>query len=90
MEMELRYQLSGGQSGAGELINISTGGLLFHCAETLPVGELLRADLTWPFPTQAGQPVELRVHGIIVRSDAQGTASSISKRHFRVPELPLP
>jgi len=79
MELELRYTLTSGQTGTGEVLNMSTGGLLFRCGNMLPVGELIRADLTWPFLLESGQPLELRVHGMILRSDLAGTAVSISK-----------
>jgi hypothetical protein len=61
---------------------MSTGGLLFRCGVILPVGELIRADLSWPFPLESGQTLELRVQGMILRSDPAGTAISISKYQF--------
>jgi hypothetical protein len=83
MELELRYTLTSGQTGTGEVQNMSTGGLLFRCGIMLPAGELIRADLTWPFLLESGQPLELIVHGMILRSDLAGTAISISKYQFR-------
>lgn len=83
MELGLRYKLASGQSGMGEVVNMSTGGLLFRGGIQLPVGELIEADLTWPFPLDSGQSLELRVHGMVVRSDLGGTAISISKHQFR-------
>jgi len=83
MELELRYTLTSGQTGTGEVLNMSTSGMLFRCGSMLPVGDLIRADLTWPFLLESGQPLELRVHGMIVRSDLAGTAISISKYQIR-------
>lgn len=79
MELELRYTLTSGQTGTGEVLNMSTGGLLFRGGIMLPAGELIRADLTWPILLESGQPLELRVHGMILRSDLAGTAITISK-----------
>jgi hypothetical protein len=79
MELELRYTLASGKTGTGEVLNMSTGGLLFYCGIMLPAGELITADLTWPFLLEGGQPLELRVHGMVLRSDRAGTAISISK-----------
>ncbi|HEV3199467.1 MAG TPA: PilZ domain-containing protein [Bryobacteraceae bacterium] len=79
MELELRYTLTSGQTGTGEVLNMSTGGMLFRCGTVLPIGELIRADLTWPFLLEGGESLELRVHGMVLRSDLAGTAISISK-----------
>lgn len=83
MEFSLRYKLSSGQTGTGEVVNMSSGGLLFRGKQRLPLGELIEADLTWPFPLESGQSLELRVYGLVVRSSASGTAISISKHEFR-------
>ena len=83
MELGLRYTLASGQTGTGEVINMSTGGLVFRGGIQLRAGELIQADLTWPFPLESGQSLELRVHGMVVRSDLMGTAVSISKYRFR-------
>lgn len=86
MELELRYTLTSGQTGTGEVLNMSTGGLLFRCGSMLPAGELIRADLTWPFLLESGQSLELRVHGMVLRSDLAGTAISISKYQIHAAE----
>ena len=83
MELELRYELTSGQTGTGEVLNISTGGMLFRGGIMLPIGELIRADLTWPFLQESGQPLELRVHGMVLRSDLASTAITISKYQIR-------
>lgn len=72
-----------GRSGRGELVNISSGGLLFRSDAVLPKGELIEAELAWPSPMVAAQPLRLCIHGIIMRSDAGGTAVSIAKYEFR-------
>ena len=83
IELELRYRLASGKSGTGESVNMSSGGLLFSCEDPLPPGELIEADLTWPFLIENGQALELRVHGMILRSSVAGIAVSISKYQFR-------
>jgi hypothetical protein len=83
MELELRYTLPSGALGSGEVLNMSTGGLFFRSGAVLPVGELIQADLTWPFLLDSGRALELQVHGMIIRSDPAGTAVSISKYQFR-------
>lgn len=81
--LELQYRLLGGEGGTGELINISSGGLLFRSTSLLPKGELIEVELAWPTPLDAAQPTRLCIHGIIVRSDAGGTALTIGKYEFR-------
>jgi len=44
---------------------------------------LIEAELAWPSPLDAPQPLRLSIHGFIVRSDAGGTAVTISKYEFR-------
>ena len=83
MELKLRYTLESGETGTGEVLNMSTSGMLFRCGVMLPIGELIQAGLTWPFPLESGQPLELQVRGMILRSDLAGTAVSISKYQFR-------
>jgi len=67
----------------GELVNINSGGLLFRCDAVLPTGELIEAELAWPSPLEAVGPLRLCIHGLIVRSDAGGTALAIAKYEFR-------
>jgi len=57
--------------------------LLFRCDSLLPKGELIEAELAWPSPLDAAQPLRLCIHGFIVRSDAGGTAVTIAKYEFR-------
>ena len=83
MELDLRYTLPSGQTGMGQLLNMSTGGMLFRCDNSLPLGELIDVALNWPFPLENGDALELYIHGIILRSTTSGTAISISKHTFR-------
>ena len=81
--LDLQYRLLSGRSGRGELVNISSGGLLFRCGAVLPPGELIEVELAWPSPLDAAQPLRLCIHGFIVRSDSSGTALTIGKYEFR-------
>lgn len=86
--MEVRYRLLSGRGGRGELANISSKGLLFRCHSALPKGELIEVELAWPASMETGEPVQLCVHGLIVRSDGAGTAVDIAKYEFRAPVRP--
>ena len=83
MSLELQYRLLSGRTGRGELVNISSGGLLFRLDSLLPRGELIEVDLAWPSPLDAAEPARLSVHGIVMRSDSGGTAMTIAKYEFR-------
>jgi hypothetical protein len=82
MELDLLIVVAHGQLVVGQLRNMSSGGILFRCGVILPVGQLVEAELTWPLLMENGAALLLRVHGLIVRSDSEGTAISISKYHF--------
>lgn len=88
VEFTLKYKLRSGVSGHGQAANMSSSGLLFRCGVELPVGELIEVILTWPLAAEGGQPLVLRVAGIVVRSDHRGTALSISKRGFHTTGRP--
>jgi hypothetical protein len=81
--LDLVYRLLAGQSGRGKLANISSGGLLFQCEASFPKGELIEVELDWPELFEDRPPLRLCVHGLIVRSDAAGTAVTINKYEFR-------
>jgi len=81
--LELRYKTDSGIAGSGVSVNISSGGLLFRCGATLKVGGLIEVELEWPLLLDKQRPLLLKVYGIIVRSDADGTAMAISKHEFR-------
>jgi hypothetical protein len=83
VRMKLTYRLQSGQSGIGELLNISTAGWLIRTSSLLPKGELVEVDLAWPAYNDRGHRMELAVHGFIMRSDSAGTAVAISKSEFR-------
>jgi hypothetical protein len=84
--MDLRYKLLSGQTGRGELANISSSGLLFRCNSVFPKRELIEIELAWP-SSKDGEPLHLCVHGLILRSDAAGTVVAIAKYEFRAPEV---
>ena len=78
----LRYHTGSGLKGEGETINISSKGILFRCGAQLPVGDLIEAELDWPFFVDDEHSRGLKVYGMIVRSDDHGTAMAISKYEF--------
>ena len=84
MNLRLTWRLRGGAEGAGETCNVSSGGLLFRCGRALPLGQLIEANLEWPFLYDQRHPLVLRVYGMTLRSSVEGTAMSISRHEYRM------
>ena len=87
VSLKLSYKLATGRMGTGEVADMSSGGLRFRGSETLPIGELVEADVSWPFLLNQTQPLVVRVRGMVIRNDAGGTAISISRYEFHTRKL---
>ena len=85
IQARVEYRLMPGRKavpgGAGRLVNISRGGLLFECAEAIPPGTRISLDVEWPADALR---VALHVTGWILRSQHARTAVKISRSSFRV------
>jgi len=69
--------------GSGRTANISRCGLLFSPSGHLPAGETIEAVVDWPADRSPGNPLQLRVWGQVVRSDASSTAIRIERYRFQ-------
>jgi hypothetical protein len=83
LTLKLRYTLRSGQEGAGELSNMGSSGLLFQCDHRFNKSELIQVSLEWPYMLDGSCPLQLCVHGRVLRSGDSGTALSILKYEFR-------
>ena len=83
LALPLQFRLGSGITGIGESINMSSGGLLFRSAATLPAGELIELELYWPVMLDEQRPLRLRLSGMILRGNPDGTAMAISKYEFQ-------
>jgi hypothetical protein len=85
LETGVEYKIvQGGQAvrkGTGRLVNISRGGLLFECAETIPPGSRIDLEVDWPAETHK---VALDVIGQSVRSQGTRTAVKVYRSSFRM------
>jgi hypothetical protein len=93
--LKLTYTWGSGQHGSGELINMGSSGLLFRCSHRFVKGELIRVSVEWPYLLGGSCPLQLCVHGRILRSGDSGTALTTMKYEFRtarriVPAAALP
>jgi hypothetical protein len=65
------------------VVNISSGGLLFHADRPLPMGHFLQAVIAWPAIRENRRPMQLSIQGQIVRTDGKATAVAITKSTLR-------
>jgi hypothetical protein len=87
MHRELRYKLvkDGAlvQSGAGETINIGSGGVWFSVESEVAVGAFIQLSISWPVLLDQSCPMRLIVFGRVLRSGSGACACSIDKYEFR-------
>jgi hypothetical protein len=81
--LKLNYRMTSGECGKGEVCNISSGGLMFRSGSVLLVGKMIDVILAWPLLMDGDCPMQLRISGRVVRSDATGTAIAIGKYEFQ-------
>jgi len=70
-------------TGAGETLNISSGGIAFTSDHTFEIGASMECSIRWPVLLNNVTPIKLVVEGRVVRSDGQFTAVEIRRHEFR-------
>jgi c-di-GMP-binding flagellar brake protein YcgR len=70
-------------SGVGQTVDLSSGGILFEAGRKLPVGLKVQLSIAWPVLLHNASPLQLTVAGRVVRSDNQRTAIEIIQHEFR-------
>jgi len=87
MQRDLRYKLlkDGAtiESGAGQTVDIGSGGVGFSMGRELAVGSFIELSISWPVLLEESCPMRLIVFGRIVRSDNGISACTIDKYEFR-------
>jgi hypothetical protein len=71
------------QTILGEVVNISSKGLLFKATEALVLGEKVTAFIDWPAYLDERVQLQLVVEGQVVRSTDDCTAIRIARYEFR-------
>lgn len=71
------------ETGTGETINFSSGGVLFQAERTMPVGLNVELSIGWPVLLHNVAPLQLVVSGKIVRSSGNRTAIQMTQHEFR-------
>lgn len=83
LAFKLTYSSKSGEHGSGELSNMGSSGLLFQCGHRFVKGELIKVSLEWPYLLDGSCPLQLCVHGRVLRSGDSGTAIATMKHEFR-------
>ena len=71
------------ETGVGQTVDLSSGGILFVPGRALPVGLNVELAITWPVLLRNEAPMQLIVSGRIVRTSANGTAVEMAQHEFR-------
>jgi hypothetical protein len=90
LTLKLKYTLKSGQRGSGDLSNMGSSGLLFQCGHRFAKGELIKVSLDWPYLLDGCCPLQLCVHGRVLRSGDSGTALETMKHEFRTARRTAP
>lgn len=84
---ELRYKLLADgtieDSGAGQTLNMGSGGLAFSADHDLAPGAFIELSISWPALLDNTCPMRLIVFGRVRRSEGRKSACTIDKYEFR-------
>jgi hypothetical protein len=70
-------------TGVGQTVDLSSGGILFDPGRQLPVGLNVELAISWPVLLRNEAPMQLIVSGRIVRAGQNRTAVSMLQHEFR-------
>jgi hypothetical protein len=87
MKCELRYKLVDGRTvvaaGAGQTIDIGSGGVAFFAQDELPPGAFVQLSISWPALLDQTCPMQLIVFGRVLRGAGRTAVCSVNKYEFR-------
>jgi hypothetical protein len=75
-------------SGIGQTIDLSSGGILFHAGREMPEGLNIELSITWPVMLHQVAPLQLVAAGRIVRATAADVAIVMTTHEFRTAGAP--
>ena len=70
-------------TGVGNTVDLSSGGLLFHAGRHLPEGLNVEISIHWPVLLHNVAPLQLVIAGRIVRSTGSHAAVRVMQHEFR-------
>ena len=71
------------ETGVGQTIDLSSGGIHFETDRSLPVGLNVELSIAWPALLHNMAPLQLVAYGKIVRSNGPRTAIQMFQHEFR-------
>ena len=88
IQMDLRCKLPDtGEILEGTTCDISSLGVRFRANHSLPIGQSVQLSLTWPVRLEERCPLQLVVHGSVIREDGRGIAIVANSHEFRLLQL---
>jgi hypothetical protein len=75
-------------SGVGQTIDLSSGGILFYAGREMPEGLKVELSITWPVMLHDVAPLQLVSAGRIVRSNSRQVAFQMTTHEFRTVGTP--
>jgi hypothetical protein len=76
-------------SGVGQTIDLSSGGILFSAGREMPEGLNVELSITWPVMLHQIAPLQLVAAGRIVRSYTPHVAIQMTTHEFRTVGAPV-
>jgi PilZ domain len=87
LNLELRWKLIRRrrilETGTGQTIDCSSGGVLFDSGRAMPVGLNVELSIAWPVLLHKTAQLQLVVSGKIIRSVGSRTAIQMTQHEFR-------
>src|ERR1035437_433757 len=92
LQLELRWKLIRRRrvldTGTGQIVNVSSGGILFDAGRRLPEGLSVELSISWPVLLHNVAPMQLVATGKIVRGDGRRVAIQTVQHDFRTVGIP--
>ena len=86
VQVRIRYRVNSGSgqviTGVGRTLDISSYGLLFQAAESLPAGAFIEAEIPWPAHNSTRR-LKAVIKGHIVWIEGKSTAIAIREQYFQ-------
>jgi hypothetical protein len=86
MDCAVRYSVAkkpSAISGKGRTINISSSGLTLTADKPVAVGDSIEVRIEWPIPLRGGCPLQLALHGHVVRAGRGQIAVETTAYEFK-------
>lgn len=92
LQLELKWKLIRRRrvldTGTGQTVNLSSGGILFDAGRHLPEGLNVKLSIAWPVLLHNVAPMQLVATGKIVRGDGHQVAIRTMQHEFRTVGIP--